>query len=74
MATRGSMSCIRSLSAETISTSAPRVARLPGVGGDQVVGLVAVLLDRNHAEGAHRRPHQRELRHEVVGRLGAVAL
>ena len=50
------------------------VARLPRVGGDQVVRLVAVLLDRNHAEGADGRPHQRELRHEVGRRLGTVAL
>ena len=49
------------------------VARLPGVGGDQVVRLIAVLFHRNHAEGAHRRPHQRELRHEVGRRLGTVA-
>ena len=49
-------------------------ARLAGVGGDEVVGLVAVLLDRDHAEGAHGRAHQRELRHEIVRRIGPVGL
>ena len=50
------------------------LARLAGVSGDDVVGLVAVLLDRHHAEGADGGAHQRELRHEVGGRIRPVAL
>ena len=50
------------------------LARLPRIGGDEVVGLVAVLLDRREAEGAHGRAHQRELRHEILRRLGPVRL
>ena len=49
-------------------------ARLRRVGGDEVVGLVAVLLDRRQAEGADGVAHQRELRHEVVRRVGPVRL
>ena len=45
------------------------LARLSGIGGDDVVGLVAALLDRNHAEGRDGRPHQRELRHQFVRRF-----
>jgi hypothetical protein len=51
------------LSAETISTSAP-LAR----------ACVAVLLDRRQAEGGNRRAHQRELRHEIGRRVGAMRL
>ena len=61
------------MSAETISTSAPRSRRLARIGRDEIVGLVAILLDRRQAEGAHRVAHQRELRHEVFGRIGPVA-
>ena len=50
------------------------LARLAGVGGDDVVGLVAALLDRDHAEGRDGRAHQRELRHELVGRILPVRL
>ena len=49
-------------------------ARLLGVGGDDVVGLVARLLHRLEAEGAHRLAHQRKLRLQVVGHLAAGAL
>ena len=52
----------------------PAPARLFGIGRDEVVGLVGVLLDGGEAERAHAVAHQRELRHEVVGRLGAVRL
>ena len=74
IATPGSMSCMRSLSAETIEHVGAALARLAGIGGDEVVGLVAALLDRDHAEGAHGRAHQRELRHEFVGRVLPVRL
>ena len=50
------------------------LARLHRVSGDQIVRLVAVLLDRRQAESAHGVAHQRELRHEVFGRLGTMAL
>ena len=40
----------------------------PRVGRDQVVGLVAGLLQARNIEGAHRLADQRELRNEVVGR------
>ena len=72
--TPGRTSCIRSLSEETISTSAPRLAGLAGIGGDDVVGLVAVLLDRDQAEGPHGLAHQRELRHQLGRRLGRLRL
>ena len=48
--------------------------RLERIGGDDVVGLVAFLLDAGDVEGAHRIAHQRELGNEVVGRLGPVGL
>ncbi len=48
--------------------------RLPGVGGDDVVGLVAGLLDRLQPEGLHRLAHQGKLRLEIVGHLAAGAL
>ena len=56
-----------------IRTSAP-CPRLFGIGRDEIVGLVAVLLDREQAECAHGGPHQRELRDQILWRLGAVAL
>ena len=51
-----------------------RFARLAGIGRDEVVGLVAVLLDRDHAEGSHGFAHQRKLGHEIGRRVGAVGL
>ena len=57
-----------------MSTSAPAALRLLGIGGDDVVGLVARLLHRLQAEGLHRLAHQRELRLEIVGHLAAGAL
>ncbi len=47
---------------------------LAGVGGDDVVGLVALHLDGRHAEGAGGLAHQRELRDEVRRRRRAVGL
>jgi hypothetical protein len=49
-------------------------AGLVGIGGDEVVGLVAVLLDGMQAEGANGGAHQRELRHEVFRRRRPVRL
>ena len=57
-----------------MSTSAPRAARLVGIGGDEVVRLVASCSIGHEAEGAHGGAHQRELRNEVFRRLGAVGL
>ena len=50
------------------------LGRLPRIGRDQVVGLIAVLLDRAQAESAHGRAHQRKLRHEVFRRIGPMRL
>ena len=50
------------------------LARLTRVSGDDVVGLVAALLDRDHAERRDGGAHQRELRHELVGRILPVRL
>ncbi len=49
-------------------------ARLLGIGGDDVVGLVAGLFHRLEAEGPDRLAHQRKLRLQVVGHLAAGAL
>ena len=51
----GPTSCIRSLSDETMVTSPPASTASRGVGGDQVVGLVAVLLDAGDVERLARR-------------------
>ena len=48
--------------------------RLKRKGGNEVVGLVALLLDAGDVEGAHRVAHERELGDEVVRRLGPVGL
>ena len=50
------------------------LARLAGISGDDVVGLVAALLDRDHAERRDCGAHQRELRHQFVGRILPVRL
>ncbi|GJE46912.1 hypothetical protein AEGHOMDF_6121 [Methylobacterium soli] len=52
---------------------APRLG-LARVGGDEVVGLVALQLHRVQPEGPHRLAHQRHLALEVVGRVRPVAL
>ncbi len=44
------------------------------VGGDEVVGLVALLLDAGHVESFDRITDERELRHELVGRRRPVRL
>ena len=74
MTTQSLTSCIRSLSDETMVAVAPRLARLAHVGRDQVVGLEAALLEAGQVEGAHRLADQRELRNEVVRRVGRCAL
>ena len=50
------------------------LARLIGIGGDQIVGLVAGQFDAGHVEGAHRLADQRELRDQLFRRLGPVRL
>ena len=50
------------------------LARLARISGDDVVGLVAALLDRDHAEGRDGRAHQGKLRHQFVGRIFPVRL
>src|SRR5690606_19030545 len=52
----------------------PAPRRLPGIGGDQVVGLEVVLLDARQAERARRVADQRELRNEVLRRRRPVGL
>ena len=47
---------------------------LTRIAGDQIVGLVALQLDRLEPEGAHRGADQRKLRHEVGGRFLPVGL
>ena len=46
----------------------------PRIGGDQVVGLEAGLLEAGNFEGVHRLADQRELRNEVFRRVGPVRL
>ena len=50
------------------------LVRLERVGGDDVVGLVAFLLDAGDVEGAHGVAHERKLGQEIVRRLGPVGL
>ncbi len=45
-----------------------------GIAGDQVVRLQPLFLDTGEAEGAGGVANQRELRHQVFGRIGAVGL
>ena len=52
---------------------APRSQACAHIGGDQVVGLEAGLLDAGQVEGAHRLADQRELRDQVVRRSAAGA-
>ena len=54
-----------------VGAGSPRLAR---IGGDEVVGLVSVLLDRHGAEGTHGLAHQRKLRDQVLGGLVPVRL
>jgi hypothetical protein len=44
------------------------------ISRNQVVGLEAFLLDRDHPESTHGVAHKRELRHQLVRRFRAVAL
>ena len=48
--------------------------RLARVGGDEVVGLVALLLEAGDVEGSHRVADQRELRGEVLRHVRAMRL
>ena len=51
-----------------------RLAGDPRISRDQVVGLVAGLLEARDLEGAHRVADQRKLRNEIIGRRRAVRL
>ena len=53
---------------------APASRAMPRIGGDQVVGLIALHLHAGDAEGAGGIAHQRELRDQVFGRRRAVGL
>ena len=48
--------------------------RLARIGGDEVVGLVALLLEAGDVEGSHRVADQRELRDEVLRHVRAMRL
>ena len=52
----------------------PRLARTPGQGGDDVIGLIAVNLDARHVEGAGGGPGKGKLRAQVLRQFGAVGL
>ena len=49
-------------------------AGLPGIGGDEIVRLIAVLLDRDQAEGPHGLTHQGKLGNQILRRVAAVGL
>ena len=51
-----------------------RLARLAGIGGDDVVGLEVLHLDAGDVEGARRLAGQRDLRAQILGHLLAVGL
>ncbi len=70
----GLTSCIRSLSEETMVTSPPRSQRLHGVGGNEIIGLVALLLDAGDVEGFDGVADQPELRDQLLGHGRAVRL
>ena len=55
-------------------TLPPAAARLRGIGGDDVVGLPALHLDRGDVVGAGGGAGQRELRHQLLGRRRPVRL
>ena len=55
-------------------TSAPASSRLARVGGDEVVGLVALLLEASDVERSHRVADEGELRDKVLWHVRAVRL
>ena len=67
-------SCIRSLSDDTMVTLRAGLAPQPGIGGDQVIGLIALHLDTGDAEGAGGIAHQGKLRDQIFRRGGRWAL
>ena len=67
-------SCIRSLSEEMMVVSRAGLTGQPRIGGDQVVGLKAFLLDARQVEGLGRLADQPELRDQVFRRRRAVCL
>ena len=71
----GFTSCMRSLSEETIVTSAPQlVAACSRVSRDQIVGFEVFELDARETEGARRIADQSELRYEVFRRVRSLSL
>ncbi len=74
MLTRSPMICMRSLSAETTSTSAPAAACLLGIGGDEVIGLVAGHFHGDEPERLHRLAHERKLGDQFLGGSERLAL
>ena len=50
------------------------VAGLARIGGDEIVSLKPVLLQRDEAECARSLPHQRKLRDQILGRFAAIGL
>jgi hypothetical protein len=67
-------SCIRSLSEEMMETCAPAFAAWRGVGGDDVVGLIALQLDAGEVEGAGRVADQGNCGRRSSGGSGRWAL
>ena len=65
MITPGRISCIRSLSEDTMVTWPPCFHRGLGVGGDQVVRLPVGQLDGGDVERQRGIPHQGELRDQL---------
>ncbi len=50
------------------------LAAEPRIGRDQIIGFEALFLDTGDAEGANRVAGKRELRHQIIRRLGAIRL
>jgi len=66
--------CLRGLVGTYNDHLFARFARQPRIGRDEVVGLEARKLDRRQIERARCFAHDRELRLEIFGRIGAVGL
>ena len=52
----------------------PHFRRLGGVGGDQVISLIALFFKRDKPKGPRRIADQRKLRHQIFWRGGAIGL
>ena len=62
------------MSEETILHRRARLDGFARIGGDQIVGLVIILLDAGDVEGARRLADQAELRPQIGRRLGPLRL